>query len=63
MYRKELFGRLASPLSTVRLETWKENSYKSCAVVGNHGDLLKGEFGAEIDSAAAVIRLNDAPTM
>ncbi|OVA17374.1 Glycosyl transferase [Macleaya cordata] len=35
--------------------------FQSCAVVGNSGDLLKTEFGEEIDSHDAVIRDNEAP--
>uniref|UniRef100_A0A2N9IIE9 Sialyltransferase-like protein n=1 Tax=Fagus sylvatica TaxID=28930 RepID=A0A2N9IIE9_FAGSY len=35
--------------------------FRSCAVVGNSGDLLKTEFGKEIDSHDAVIRDNEAP--
>lgn len=34
--------------------------YRSCAVVGNSGILLKGDFGKAIDSHEAVIRLNNA---
>lgn len=35
--------------------------YETCAVVGNSGDLLKNEFGREIDDHDAVIRENEAP--
>ncbi|XP_043707318.1 sialyltransferase-like protein 1 [Telopea speciosissima] len=35
--------------------------FQTCAVVGNSGDLLKTEFGQEIDRHDAVIRDNEAP--
>jgi hypothetical protein len=35
--------------------------FETCAVVGNSGDLLKNEFGREIDDHDAVIRDNEAP--
>ncbi|XP_058003483.1 sialyltransferase-like protein 1 isoform X2 [Hevea brasiliensis] len=35
--------------------------FRTCAVVGNSGDLLKTEFGEEIDGHEAVIRDNEAP--
>ncbi|XP_057806226.1 beta-1,6-galactosyltransferase GALT29A [Salvia miltiorrhiza] len=34
--------------------------YRSCAVVGNSGILLKSDYGGKIDSHEAVIRLNNA---
>ena len=35
--------------------------FRTCAVVGNSGDLLKTKFGEEIDAHDAVIRDNEAP--
>ncbi|XP_062105330.1 sialyltransferase-like protein 1 [Humulus lupulus] len=35
--------------------------FRTCAVVGNSGDLLKTEFGEEIDGHDVVIRDNEAP--
>ncbi|XP_022637944.1 sialyltransferase-like protein 1 [Vigna radiata var. radiata] len=35
--------------------------FRTCAVVGNSGDLLKTTFGKEIDSHDAVIQDNEAP--
>lgn len=40
---------------------FRPRQFKKCAVVGNSGDLLKTEFGEEIDSHDAVIRDNEAP--
>ncbi|KAE8682446.1 putative poly polymerase [Hibiscus syriacus] len=37
-----------------------DKKYKSCAVVGNSGILLKSDYGALIDSHEVVIRLNNA---
>ncbi|KAJ4822069.1 purple acid phosphatase [Turnera subulata] len=40
---------------------FRPRQFQTCAVVGNSGDLLKTEFGEEIDSHDAVIRDNEAP--
>lgn len=40
---------------------FRPRQFRTCAVVGNSGDLLKTEFGEEIDSHDAVIRDNEAP--
>ncbi|KAL6011749.1 Glycosyltransferase 29 (sialyltransferase) [Asimina triloba] len=37
------------------------HQFKTCAVVGNSGDLLKTKFGQEIDGHNAVFRDNEAP--
>ena len=36
-------------------------SFRSCAVVGNAGTLLKRTFGSEIDKHSVFIRINNAP--
>uniref|UniRef100_A0A7S1X4M1 Uncharacterized protein n=1 Tax=Tetraselmis chuii TaxID=63592 RepID=A0A7S1X4M1_9CHLO len=36
--------------------------YRSCAVVGNSGEMLHGALGQEIDAHDVVIRMNGAPT-
>uniref|UniRef100_A0A5B7ASK5 Sialyltransferase-like protein 1 n=1 Tax=Davidia involucrata TaxID=16924 RepID=A0A5B7ASK5_DAVIN len=40
---------------------FQPRQFRTCAVVGNSGDLLKTEFGEEIDSHDVVIRDNEAP--
>lgn len=35
-----------------------ERRYKTCAVVGNNGNMIVSNFGKEIDRHEAVIRLN-----
>lgn len=50
-------------LSLVLLETppFMPRQYGRCAVIGNSGDLLKTNFGEEIDGYDAVFRENGAP--
>ena len=40
---------------------YRKFHFKSCAIVGNSGELLKTQFGKSIDSHEVVIRLNQAP--
>ncbi|KAL3835371.1 hypothetical protein ACJIZ3_010107 [Penstemon smallii] len=40
---------------------YKPRQFGRCAVIGNSGDLLKTQFGKEIDNYDAVIRENGAP--
>uniref|UniRef100_A0A2P2K5X6 Sialyltransferase-like protein 1 n=1 Tax=Rhizophora mucronata TaxID=61149 RepID=A0A2P2K5X6_RHIMU len=40
---------------------FRPRQFRTCAVVGNSGDLLKTAFGEEIDSHDIVIRDNEAP--
>ncbi|ERN07826.1 hypothetical protein AMTR_s00012p00184040 [Amborella trichopoda] len=44
-----------------QLPPFYPRQFRTCAVVGNSGDLLKTEFGLEIDAHNAVIRENEAP--
>ncbi|KAL8529986.1 hypothetical protein ACS0TY_007165 [Phlomoides rotata] len=37
--------------------------FQICAVIGNSGDLLKTNFGKEIDSHDGVFRDNEAPVI
>jgi len=39
-----------------------EKRYKTCAVVGNSGNMLLARFGSVIDRHQVVFRLNKAPT-
>ncbi|KAK3283446.1 hypothetical protein CYMTET_8852 [Cymbomonas tetramitiformis] len=41
----------------------KEYPFSSCALVASSADLLKGEYGAEIDEHEVVMRINGAPTV
>ena len=50
-------------LSLVLPETppFVPRQFERCAVIGNSGDLLKTNFGEEIDDYDAVVRENGAP--
>ncbi|XP_051528843.1 CMP-N-acetylneuraminate-beta-galactosamide-alpha-2,3-sialyltransferase 2-like [Myxocyprinus asiaticus] len=44
-------------------ETPRQNQCRTCAVVGNSGNLLKSKYGALIDSHSTVFRMNKAITV
>ncbi|KAH0876939.1 hypothetical protein HID58_064333 [Brassica napus] len=55
-----LFTIQSSFLATAK-PPFHPRQFHKCTVVGNSGDLLKTEFGEEIDSHDAVFRDNEAP--
>ncbi|CAL1612964.1 unnamed protein product [Knipowitschia caucasica] len=55
----ELFRVIASPPEPLKP---RSSLCRSCAVVGNSGNLLKSEYGAVIDSHQSVFRMNRAQT-
>uniref|UniRef100_A0A453ATG1 Uncharacterized protein n=1 Tax=Aegilops tauschii subsp. strangulata TaxID=200361 RepID=A0A453ATG1_AEGTS len=59
-YNRTLCEELLSILLPAR-PPFHPRQFATCAVVGNSGDLLKTEFGQEIDAHDAVFRDNEAP--
>ncbi|KAL7115992.1 hypothetical protein ACP275_04G215600 [Erythranthe tilingii] len=58
----DLVNEIRVPIDEFNGEKSSKGRYKSCAVVGNSGILMKSEYGKLIDSHEAVIRLNNART-
>nr|XP_009770827.1 PREDICTED: CMP-N-acetylneuraminate-beta-galactosamide-alpha-2,3-sialyltransferase 1 isoform X5 [Nicotiana sylvestris] len=58
----DLVNTVKVPIDRNNGKVGSEKRYKSCAVVGNSGILLKSQYGELIDSHEAVIRLNNART-
>lgn len=56
----ELVNEIKVLLDEFNGEKGPGEKYKSCAVVGNSGILLKSDYGKTIDSHESVIRLNNA---
>lgn len=59
-YNKTVCEKILDPVLPAK-PPFHPRQFRTCAVVGNSGDLLKTEFGEEIDSHDAVIRENEAP--
>ncbi|RLM58762.1 hypothetical protein C2845_PM18G10150 [Panicum miliaceum] len=59
-YNRTLCEELLSILLPAK-PPFHPRQFATCAVVGNSGDLLKTEFGQEIDAHDAVFRDNEAP--
>ena len=59
-YNRTLCDELLSILLPAK-PPFHPRQFATCAVVGNSGDLLKTEFGQEIDAHDAVFRDNEAP--
>jgi hypothetical protein len=59
-YNRTLCNELLSILLPAK-PPFHPRQFAACAVVGNSGDLLKTEFGQEIDAHDAVFRDNEAP--
>ncbi|KAJ1697079.1 hypothetical protein LUZ63_005591 [Rhynchospora breviuscula] len=59
-YNRSLCEELLHPILPAKAP-FHPRQFGMCAVVGNSGDLLKTEFGEEIDAHDAVFRDNEAP--
>ncbi|XP_078172552.1 MALE GAMETOPHYTE DEFECTIVE 2 [Carex rostrata] len=59
-YNRSLCEELLHPILPAKAP-FHPRQFSTCAVVGNSGDLLKTEFGREIDEHDAVFRDNEAP--